>query len=321
MSETDEEFTDVQLGNAKYQILDIFNKCNSTDVQDIIKWISSGTYLEDLEMHRMLIEQRETLMPITKSLRQMLPFDAIMPTENIRMPTEGVNSDCNTTPTIHIDDFLYDDEDLDALVEKGKLSRFYCTECKSRDIKEIVFISHSLSKLRISYLFNVLLPNNLKNQTVIDVGSRVGAVLYGAYFMTNVSSIVGIEINNELCQVQRNILRKNKLDKDRVNIVNADVLDKSDLIEKADFVILNNVFEFFMDVVKQKEIWKFLKSNLRKGTHIVSIPSVVESLTELGIYDEFQNWLENVIPYQRDNEIHFDMDDGEYGDIFFYKVR
>ena len=41
------------------------------------------------------------------------------------------------------------------------------------------YISHSASRERISYIFEVLLPPIGENVTVLDVGSRLGALLYG----------------------------------------------------------------------------------------------------------------------------------------------
>jgi hypothetical protein len=40
------------------------------------------------------------------------------------------------------------------------------------------FISHSLSREKLSFVFKSVLPP-LRNKTVLDIGSRLGAVLYG----------------------------------------------------------------------------------------------------------------------------------------------
>ena len=40
------------------------------------------------------------------------------------------------------------------------------------------FITHSASVAQIKYMFQHLLPD-LRGKTVVDVGSRTGAVLYG----------------------------------------------------------------------------------------------------------------------------------------------
>lgn len=42
----------------------------------------------------------------------------------------------------------------------------------------LVYLSHSMSHDGLLFIFKVLLPT-LKNKTVLDIGSRLGAVLYG----------------------------------------------------------------------------------------------------------------------------------------------
>ena len=56
------------------------------------------------------------------------------------------NSKIDPKKTIYVDAFLYDDERFDQLCEDGKLSRNYCTNCGSRDVKPLskwqVFCGH-----------------------------------------------------------------------------------------------------------------------------------------------------------------------------------
>ena len=40
------------------------------------------------------------------------------------------------------------------------------------------FISHSLSREKLLFVFKSVLPP-LRNKTILDIGSRLGAVLYG----------------------------------------------------------------------------------------------------------------------------------------------
>lgn len=50
------------------------------------------------------------------------------------------------------------------------------------------FVSHSASTQQMKYLFEDLLPD-LHNKTVIDVGSRLGVVLYHVSCNENIKSI------------------------------------------------------------------------------------------------------------------------------------
>merc|ERR1712013_306463 len=83
-------------------------------------------------------------------------------------------------------------------------------DCGSRNTKDLTYITHSCSKERLQYIFEELLPD-LKGKTVVDVGSRLGAVLYGAYYFSEASKIVGIEINKDFCKLQEDTVAKFKL--------------------------------------------------------------------------------------------------------------
>lgn len=58
-----------------------------------------------------------------------------MDSETIIPPTVGDQADCNSVNTCHVDAFLYDEEEVENLVKEGKLKRFYCLDCHSRNVK------------------------------------------------------------------------------------------------------------------------------------------------------------------------------------------
>lgn len=94
--------------------------------------------LIDLERMKVLKNSEKTLLKIGNSVKQIVPFEAEMPSETINPPTVGDQADCNSTNTCHVDEFIYDDDAVDNLVKKGKLKKYYCTNCNSRDIKVII---------------------------------------------------------------------------------------------------------------------------------------------------------------------------------------
>lgn len=101
--------------------------------------------------------------------------------------------------------------------------------------------------MQLKFIFQAALPSiatNLADRLLVDVGSRLGAVLYGAYHFSPIKKIVGVEINLELCNLQQEITEKYRMH-DRVEIRCADICSEQSLMEQADIVILNNVFEFF----------------------------------------------------------------------------
>ena len=108
-------------------------------------------------------------------------------------------------PTVHVDSFLYDEDEVDSLCEEGTMSRSFCLACgsyrtaplgqnaviciifvvthvMSRPADQLSssvadFISHSFSISELRFLFENVLPD-LSGRVLVDVGSRLGAVLY-----------------------------------------------------------------------------------------------------------------------------------------------
>ena len=120
-----------------------------------------------------------------------------------------------------------------------------------------------------------MLPS-LQGKTIIDIGSRIGAVLYGAYYYSAASRIVGVEINSDLCRIEQGIVEKYKLG-DRVSVVEGDMCTLGDLIRTGDVVVLNNVFDWFMATEVQVTMWTFLRATLAPGSLLVIIPSLISN--------------------------------------------
>ncbi|XP_022112373.2 uncharacterized protein LOC110991345 [Pieris rapae] len=310
--------TDESVLGTKSQILDLFSDLNEADLQNIESWISSQRYKKDLDIKKSLQKKEKQLSNIANSLKKIVPFKAEMPSEVIIPPIVGDQADCTKENTCHVDEFLYDDQEVDKLVKSGKLSRFYCTDCMSRGINELIFISHSMSKQALMYIFYVLLPNDLEEKQILDVGSRLGAVLYGAYYLSNASSIVGVEMNKECCEIQEKMLKKFSMDPTKIKIVNSDVLERCDIVQNSNIIIIN-VLDFFVDTEKHKEMWYFFKKYIKKGSYLVSNRSMDETLRALQMSEDMMEWLTICKPNQLENEIFFDVED--YSELFLYTVN
>lgn len=85
-----------------------------------------------------------------------------------------------------------------------------------------------MSISRIHYVFKYLLKP-LESETILDVGSRLGPVLYGAYIYTSSPNIIGVEINSELCNFQSIIVKKFNFD-DRIKIVCNNIFNCMDVV-------------------------------------------------------------------------------------------
>ncbi|XP_002158994.3 uncharacterized protein LOC100211334 [Hydra vulgaris] len=251
--------------------------------------------------HKKIAKSGEVLLSCIKSaIKEKVPFDAIMDSEKICFPTVGEDSHLHSKNSIHVDAFLYDDDDVEDLVEEGKLTRYFCKSCGSADVDKITFITHSTSKERLQYIFLDALPS-LKGKTIVDIGSRLGSVLYGAYVYSEAESIIGIEMNSELCKLQNEIITRFKLT-NRIKIVEGNMIDKSDIIKSAHVVVLNNVFEWFVSVEEQNELWRFLHKTLPKDCIIVATPEIDKSLDLLSTGIVLDLWLKEIFVPKSDLE-------------------
>ncbi|KJE90988.1 hypothetical protein CAOG_002198 [Capsaspora owczarzaki ATCC 30864] len=239
---------------------------------------------------------RRMLRTIAGELRERVPFEAQAPGEKIVFPQKGEFAGCDASNSVHVDAFLYDDDAVDQLVDAGKLSRSYCTKCGSQDTRELTFVSHSISHSQARFIFRDALPPLDSSTTVVDVGSRLGALLYAGYLYCPSARFVGVEMSDYFCKLQEEIIAKHSFG-DRINIVCADVRSQGELLKKADVVLLNNVFQFFVDEAGQQAIWRFLRESIRKkGALVISVPSLQEALEQAGLAGDkiLDGWLEKV---------------------------
>jgi hypothetical protein len=73
------------------------------------------------------------------------------------------------------------------------------------------------------------------------------------------------------------------LPQDRIEIVEADIADRPDIVISANVIIINNVFEFFLEPEEQISIWKFLRQTIKPGTLLVTVPPLEETFSHLQV--------------------------------------
>ncbi|SAM09844.1 hypothetical protein [Absidia glauca] len=246
---------------------------------------------------------------IIQDLRTKVPLSAEAPGEQTVIPKTEDFADYTNDNTVHVDGFLFSEEDVDELCDQGKLSRNYCLDCNSKKVAPLNFISHSASVLQLQFLYQVALADQVKDKVIVDVGSRLGAVLYSGHLFTRAKRLIGVEINDWFCRLQRDMIRKYKMD-DRIEIVNQDIQTVPELLLQADVVIMNNVFQFFSQVPVQQDIWKFIKAQTsqKPGLLLVTLPSLQEQLKEAGMSPQKQmkGWVK---------EVELDYEGGWFEDI------
>jgi len=224
-------------------------------------------------------KKQRVLEKIRTTLRGSLPQFALAPNEADLMPTSLAFEGYTTQNTIHVDSFLFpDDEIIDEYCEKGLLARDFCTKCGGRDIQPLNYISHSISDVQARFIFDHILPSDLSHATILDVGSRLGVLLYYGFLYSNAPSLIGVEFNPFFVEQSNKVISKCKMGT-RVKVIGDDIKNQKELVASADVVFLNNVFDAFVDKPQQIELWKFLLSSItKKGTLIITIPSIETSL-------------------------------------------
>ncbi|KAL9648136.1 hypothetical protein ABK040_007501 [Willaertia magna] len=268
--------------------------------------------------------------------------DQQLQNKNIERQFEGYY-DYNT---LHVDAFIYDDEEMEDLYLQGKIKRFYCDKCKSNEfIKDVNVISHSFSLNELAFIFSrhclnkdfwisksvlerikkskgitsnekidnssLLTRKNVSENGIVlmDVGSRLGSVLYYAYLFCDqysLKQLIGVEINDYFVQIQKDIVKEFKME-DRISICHQDVLKSKDLIDKCDVLVMHNVFEWFCSLEDNQKVWKTLREELitKKGTRLITCPSIQQSLTDAGLDNvlSIDGWLKEIpLVYPKDED-------------------
>jgi len=286
----------MDLSTAKEEFYKILRSTSKDARTRFISWLQDSDVLDGKEESDIIMEG------IAEDIRNKVDLTAVLPTEKLFQPVAGEVTQ-NIERTKHVDMFLYSDDFIDDLVDQGKFSRNYCTECGSENTKPFEFISHSSSVDELKTLFTELLPT-LMGKSIIDIGSRLGPVLYAAHFFSDAKKIIGIELNDELCDIQKEIIEKYKMS-DKVSVVCKDVKLCGDILSKGDVIVMNNVFEYFTSPHLISTMWKFIMTSLcHHGQLIVTYPSLQESLETVQMASQLEGWVTEEEFENNDTDFH-----------------
>ncbi|XP_016347836.1 uncharacterized protein LOC107693105 [Sinocyclocheilus anshuiensis] len=305
----------MNFNDAKNEVLQVLSKTERRHLPKLLEWLKTSDDLDDF----LVDNQSVILQSIAEDLRVCLPLEAMAPSETMAIQKTQQKSH----PTVHVDAFLYVEEAVDSLCEEGKMSRNYCLNCGSHRTAPLEFISHSFSIPELQFLFHNVLPD-LSGKLVVDVGSRLGAVLFGGYLYSASSQLVGIEISSEFVKLQAMAVEKYGFS-DRIQVIHADIRSQSSLVQNTDVLIMNNVFEYFMEPSDQMQAWLFISQNFRKkGALLVTVPSIQETLALLkdAVFLEtlaLSQWIEEV-PLDYTVYLKNDTDPDSLKQIHLYRV-
>ncbi|KFV97246.1 hypothetical protein N326_10842, partial [Eurypyga helias] len=105
-----------------------------------------------------------------------------------------------------------------------------------------------------------------------------------------------------------------------LQVVHADICTQSSLLQKADVVVMNNVFEYFLDRQEQARAWEFIACNIRKrASLLVTVPSLKESLSKLQVSIQLSQWVEEM-ELNYDVYVEKDVDREALEQIHLYKI-
>ncbi|XP_030071188.1 uncharacterized protein LOC115478094 [Microcaecilia unicolor] len=295
---------------AKCAIFSLLGQVSPRELPKLIEWLKTTNDFDEY-----LWENNDVILQnIAEDLRSCMPMDAVLESEHRAIEKMKQKPE----PTVHVDAFLYSDDLVDALCEEGKMSRHYCVSCGSHQIAPLAFLSHSFSRVELKFLYQHVLPD-LTGKILIDTGSRLGAILFGGYLYSSAARLQGVEINADFCRLQEMILRKYNF-ADRIQVVHADVCTQASLLQAADVIVLNNVFEYFLEEAEQCRAWIYISSNVRKkGTFLVTVPSLEESLHSLETGIDLSQWVKEV---QLDYNVYLgkETDEDALSHIHLYQV-
>ncbi|XP_061676492.1 uncharacterized protein zgc:109986 [Syngnathoides biaculeatus] len=299
----------MDLCQAKSEIRQLLSRVEPSQVPKLLDWLRNSEDLDELRVDN----GKVILRSIAEEIRKGLPPDAMLPCELIAQHKMRQHS----RPTAHVDAFLYEDDYVDALCETGRMSRSYCRECGSRRTAPLDFVSHSFSACELLFLFQNVLPD-LSGRTLVDVGSRLGAVLYGGFVYSSASRLVGVELSEEFVGLQNKMVHKYGMNP-RVEVVHADVRTQAVLLQTADVLVMNNVFEYFMEPGEQVRAWRFIMQAFRKpGSLLVTVPSLEDSLQPLQVALP-TGWVEE-LPVDYDVYVGKDADPEDLQQFHLYRV-
>ena len=110
-------------------------------------------------------------------------------------------------------------------------------------------------------------------------------------------------MNSELCNLSQKSINHFRM-QNRIQIVNAELSTRLDLLQSADVIIFNNVFDWFVPIEAQVQLWQAIFKNVKSGTLLVTNPSLEETLEKLPKNDlnidgkDLRNWIKPSLPFR-----------------------
>ena len=214
----------------------------------------------------------------------------------------GAFYNCDAVNSFVLDDFLYNEEEQLAL----GIDNFFCPACNvtcpKRRCKVCKQHTSPRSQISCSYSMADLADlstdlGDVSGLQLIDVGSRLGNVLYYFALTTYVRCAVGVEMDAFFVSLTESTIERFHRDWDdccvgpdgepaepRLQVIGGDIRLQKDLLVQSDVVVLNNPFEQLFRQADARELWCFIRANCcRTGQRLVTSPPLRETFTKLAM--------------------------------------
>ena len=128
-------------------------------------------------------------------------------------------------------------------------------------------------------------------------------------------------MNTELCNTAMHTCLKFNMNS-RIQVINAELSTKTEILRQTDVMILNNVFDWFAPIDIQVKLWQIVRQNVKPGALIVTIPSLQEALRILpdNANIDLDSWVQ-ACPLFRSERISKDLLNDKVESIFLYSVK
>ncbi|KAJ7417205.1 hypothetical protein WISP_65980 [Willisornis vidua] len=260
----------MELAAARDAVLAAVRGTRAADLPRLLHWMRHSHDFDDL----VVSNNDVVLKNIAEDLRNRLPIEAMLTSEHQAVQKGKTwileilgKIRQHPLPMIHVDAFLYDDDVVDSLCEEGKMSRSYCTECGSYKTASLV-----------TQLDNNIRPMEDFVQTGAVHRPELLPIINGRrLLLISASQLYGVEINSDFCQLQEMMIIKYEFI-DRIKVVHADIRTQASLLQEADVVVMNNVFEYFLDRREQAGFLLSLVSFQPYSLSLLPVPGLAHGV-------------------------------------------
>ena len=167
-------------------------------------------------------------------------------------------------------------------------------------------ITHSVSQAHLSLLFSSFLPRHIAHLShpsfsVVDVGSRIGNVLFSALLLADVGRVVGVEKDSQMTALCSRLAQHYGLQDTghRLQVLQGSVETAgAEAVAAADLLFFFNPFELHCDREEQRRLLRWLRQAFRKregdqwkGQWLLSVPDMEAIYERAGSEVDVSAWL------------------------------